>query len=94
MKKEGTKDVKDGKSSRVRYVSFSGKCSNFVESKIKTLSLVLKKKFDMYFTREWKSTDVGFDAKKYNDAWDQLVSILTGIPFTHIMDCEGDPYKA
>ena len=94
MKKEATDDVDDAKSSSVRYVSFSGKGSSFLEWKIKTLSLARKKKFDMYFTKEWKSTDVGFDTEKYNDVWDQLVISLTGTPFTHIMDCMGDPYKA
>ena len=94
VKKETTEDVDDGKSSSVRYVSFSGKGSSFVEWKIKTLSLARKKKFDVYFTKEWKSTDVGYDAEKYNDAWNQLVISLTGTPFTHIMDCEGDPFKA
>ena len=48
----------------------------------------------MYMTKQWNSTDAGYDAKKYNDTWDQLVISLTGTPFSHIMDCEGDPYRA
>ena len=54
VKKEDTEGTDDGKSSSVRYVSFSGKGSSFVEWKIKTLSLALKKRFDVYFTKEWK----------------------------------------
>ena len=54
VKKEDTVDVEDGKSTSVRYVSFSGKGSSFMEWKIKTLSLARKKKFDTYFTKEWK----------------------------------------
>ena len=94
VKKEDARDVKDGKSTSVRYVSFSGKGSRFVEFKIKTLTFARKKKFDTYFTKAWKSTDAGYDAEKYNDVWDQLVISLTGTPFLHIMDCEGNPYKA
>ena len=94
LKKEDTGDMEDGKSTIVRYVSFSGKGSSFVGWKIKTLSLARKKKFDMYLTKSWKSTEKDYDAEKYNDAWDQLVISLTGTPFTHIMDCEGDPYRA
>ena len=94
IKKEGTEDVGDSQSTSVRYVSFNGKGGSFVEWKIKTLSLARKKKFDVYLTRKWESTDSGYDAEKYNDAWDQLVISLSGTPFSHIMDCQGDPYKA
>ena len=47
----------------------------------------------MYLTKQLESTDVGYNAKKYNNAWDQLVINLSGIPFLHIMDCKEDPYK-
>ena len=40
------------------------------------------------------STDSGYDAEKYNDAWDQIVISLTDTPSKHVMDCDGDPYKA
>ena len=94
IKKEDTGDVEDGKSTSIRYVSFSGKGSSFVEWKIKTLSLARKKKFDVYFTKLWTAIDKGYDAENYNDVWDQLVISLTGTPFMHIMDCEGDLQRA
>ena len=71
VKEEGTEDVEDTKSTSVQYVSFSGKGGSFIEWKIKTFSLARKKKFDMYLTQKWESTDVGYDAEKYNDAWKQ-----------------------
>ena len=38
--------------------------------------------------------DSGYNAKKYNGAWDQLVISLSATPFLHIMDYEGDPHRA
>ena len=78
----------------VRYISFSGKGGSFVEWKNKTLSLAWKKKFDMYLTQKRESTYDGYDAEKYNNAWDQLVISLSGTTFPHIMDFEGDPHIA
>ena len=46
------------KSSSVRYVKFSGKGSDFNEWKIKTLSLVRRKRFDTYLLEDGRlSTD-------------------------------------
>ena len=94
VKKEGTEDVEDSKSTSVQYISFNRKGGSFVEWKIKTLSLAKKKKFDVYLTKKWDSTDSGYNAEKYIGSWDQLVISLSGIPFLHIMDCDRDPYKA
>ena len=94
VKKEDVDDVHETRSTSIRYVTFNGKGGSFVEWKIKTLSLARKKRFDKYLTKEWKSTDEGYDEEKYYDAWDQLVISLSGTPFSHIMDCEGDPHKA
>ena len=59
IKKEGTEDMEDNKSTCVRYVSFNGKGGSFGEWKIKTLSLARKKKFDMYLTKKWILLIVG-----------------------------------
>ena len=66
VKKEYVDDVHKTRSTSIRYVTFNGKGGSFVEWKIKTLSLARKKRFGVYLTKEWKSTDNGYNAEKYN----------------------------
>ena len=83
-------DRRDG---AIRYVWFTGKGSDFMEWKVKTLSLARRKGFKEYLT-----TNVDWKVDKYADgnadAWDQLVLSLTGAPFNLIMEAKEDAHKA
>ena len=83
-------DKRDGS---MRYVRFTGKGSDFMEWKVKTLSLARKKGFKDYLIK-----DMDRKVDKYADgnahAWDQLVLSLTGAPFNLILEAKEDAHKA
>ena len=85
-----TDGKKDGS---IRYVLLTGIGSDFMEWKVKTLSLARRKGFQKYLTdvRDW--TDKEHESRNA-DAWDQVALSLTGAPFNSILEANGDANKA
>ena len=79
-------------------MKFSGKGSDFNEWKIKTLSLVRRKRFDTYLLEDGRlSTDTDIVDRYDNgnaDAWDQLELSLSGTAFSVIQEADGDATEA
>ena len=82
-------------SGSVRYVKFTGKGTDFLEWKVKTLSLARRKGFSEYLVED-KSSERTEDSyiKGNADAWDQLVLSLTGSTFVLIMEADGNAHFA
>ena len=82
-------------SGSVRYVKFTGKGTDFLEWKVKTLSLARRKGFSEYLVEDNSSERTEDSYIKGNaDAWDQLVLSLTGSTFVLIMEADGNTHFA
>jgi len=82
------------RSGSVRYVKFTGKGTDFLEWKVKTLSLARRKGFSEYLIQETSDHTADLYIRGNNDAWDQLVLSLTGPTFTLIMEADSDAHIA
>ena len=83
-----TSDTENGGS--VRYVKFTGKGMDFLERKVKTLSLAKRKGFSEYLEQKFSDHTEDSYNKRNADTWDHLVLSLTGSTITLIMEADGD----